>query len=235
MFRRTIAQAEPPPSPMVRRDKMLPLIPFTPDWSQRAATTEAPARAADAQQPLTRDLTQLPLILAEADPVSRGLICALGEKWGYDVIAVDDGLEVFAAIRAQKEPALAVLNWKMSGMDGIEICRATREMNRPVYIVIVTERSGAEQLDQALEAGADDYLITPFDADELRARLRVGARVIGLQSQLVDVRRDFETASARVNALTATAEASLFSSKISVDPAGNVGQAPQFQRHSGSY
>ena len=136
------------------------------------------------------------MILAEADPVSRDLICGLGEKWGYRAIAVNDGLEVFAAIRAQKEPALAVINWKMSGMDGIAICRVARELNRPVYIVIVTERSGAEQLDKALEAGDDDYLITPFDADELRARLRVGARVIRLQSQLTSLQCDLQATSA---------------------------------------
>lgn len=123
------------------------------------------------------------MIVGEADAVSRRLICALGEKWGYRVIAVNDGLEVFADISAQKEPALAVISWKMSGMNGIEICRVTREMNRPVYIVIVAERSGAEQLDAALEAGADDYLFSPFDADELRARLRIGARTIDLQSE----------------------------------------------------
>ena len=209
MFRRTIAQAsQAASSPVVARDKMLPLIAFTPDWLQGAAATDhgAVAMGGDAQKVPGADVSHLPLILAEANPVSRALICALGQKWGYAVIGVDDGLGVFAAICAQKEPALAVINWKMSGMDGIEICRATREMNRPIYIVIVAERSGAEQLDEALEAGADDYLITPFDADELRARVRAGARVIGLQSQLADLRRDFEAAAARVQAPTARAE-----------------------------
>ena len=210
MFRRTIAQAgKPGSSPAVSRDKMLPLIPFTPDWSQSVGITKDPARcgADDAQKPPTADVNHLPLILAEADLVSRELICGLGRKWGYGVIAVNDGLEVFAAICAQKQPALAVINWKMSGMDGIEICRATRELNRPVYIVIVAERSGAEQLDKALEAGADDYLITPFDADELRARLRVGARVIDLQSQVSGLLRDFEATSRPWSPSTAAGEA----------------------------
>ena len=213
MFRRTIAQAAPPPaSSGLRCDKMLPLIPFTPDWSQHAAAGEDPAPpvAGDTRKSLGGDVSHLSLIVAEADPVSRGLVCGLTEKWGYAVVAVNDGLEVFAAIRAQKEPALAVINWRMSGMSGIEVCRATRALKRPVYIVIVTERSGAEQLDEALEAGADDYLITPFDADELCARLRVGARVIGLQSQLADARRELEAASARAQPLPATTEATVF-------------------------
>lgn len=215
MFRRTIVQpatrAIPPPlPPAVRRDKMLPLIPFTPDWAQCDAAPENPAQPTLSLAPKSPGsaVGQLPLILAEADPISRGLICALGEKWGYDVVAVNDGLEVFAAINAQKEPALVVINRQMSGMNGLEICRATRELNRPVYIVIVTERSGTEQLAEALQAGADDYLITPFDADELCARLQVGARVIGLQSQLDGALRNLETMSAQLQAFTATAAAS---------------------------
>jgi CheY-like chemotaxis protein len=211
MFRRTIASASSPaPSARKALDKMLPMIPFTPDWSDTPAPTGDCAQVTldGAQQSPSPGLRHLPLILAEPDPVSSGLICDLGRNWGYDVVAVNDGLEVFAAICAQKEPALAVINWRMSGMDGIEICRATRELNRPVYIVIVTDRSGAEQLNNAVEAGADDYLITPFDADELRARLRVGARVIDLQAQLNDAKRDLAAASEQIQALTAAAKAS---------------------------
>ena len=216
MFRRTIDQPAMPAVPPVvqpvsRPDKTLPLIPFTPEWSRSAAATEDPARERvnEAQKPLMADAADLPLILAEADPVSRELICGLGRKWGYRVVPTTDGLEAFAAICAQTEPGLAVINWRMHGMNGIEICRATRKKDRPVYIILVTERSGAEQLADALQAGADDYLITPFDADELRARIRVGARVIGLQAQLAEVRRDFEAASAHVQALTTAAPAGL--------------------------
>jgi DNA-binding response OmpR family regulator len=222
MFRRIVPHPSAP-AVLLRSapDKMLPLIPFTPDWAVSSMTGHpAPAADGNALKVVTENNNDLPLILAEADPVTRELICALGEKWGYAVKAANDGLGVMAAISAQEEPALAVINWKMSGMGGIEICRATRELNRPVYIVIVTERSGAEQLDKALEAGADDYLITPFDADELRARLRVGARVISLQSQLADARREAESASAQVQALSAAS--GLEFSQTSVDAAGDL-------------
>lgn len=107
-----------------------------------------------------------------------------------------DGLEALAAISAQSEPAIAVISSQMDGLNGLEICRATRTMNRPVYIILATERSGSEQLAAAVEAGADDHLITPFDADELRARIGVGARVIGLQAELAAVQRGLEAASA---------------------------------------
>ena len=184
--------------PALWQDKVLRSIPFSPEWSPPTATLGdcAPTLIARPHEALAPDVNHLPLILAEADSVSRKLICDLAQNWGYAALATTDGLEAFAAIRAQTQPALAVINRRMSGMNGIEICRATREVNRPVYIILVTERSGTEQLGEALDAGADDYLITPFDADELRVRLHVGARVIGLQLQLARALRDMEVAAA---------------------------------------
>ena len=217
MFFRATPQPAPPappavpaPPPPSRRDKVLPLIPFSPDWvpSDARADVAVQIRITEERTPEVSDSTDLPLILAEADPGSREVLCGLGRKWGYRVVPANDGVEALAAISAQREPALAVINWQMNGLSGIEICRATRKLNRPVYIILVTERSGNEQLADALEAGADDYLITPFDADELRARIGVGARVIGLETQLAAVRGDFEAAAARVEALTRAAEAS---------------------------
>lgn len=214
MFFRATSQPAPlpplPSPPALRHEKVLPLIPFSPDWAPSAAAPELPAQnpVAPDQKTSVAHVTDLPLIVAEADSASRELICGLGRKWGYRVVPASDGLEAFAAICAQTEPALAIINWQMKGLSGIEVCRAARKMNRPVYIILVTERSGSEQLADALGAGADDYLITPFDADELRARIGVGARVVALQAQLAEAQRDLELASARLQALTATPEGS---------------------------
>ena len=219
MFFRVIPQTGPPPrvpsppvsSPAVPQpDKALPLIPFSPDWAQATAETKIPI--GDPFVPERRaavtDVTDLPLILAEADPASREVICELGRKWGYAVVPAGDGLDALAAISAQTRPALAVINSQMNGLNGIELCRAARRMNRPVYIILVTERSGSAQLAAARAAGADDYLITPFDADELCARIGVGARVLGLESQLAAMERNFQAASLPVEELTtATAPA----------------------------
>ncbi len=88
------------------------------------------------------------------------------------------------ALRAQTSPAIALLDWMMPGMDGIEVCRRVRAGGKPVYILLLTSRSGKEQVVEGLSAGADDYLIKPFDPDELHARIRVGIRILELQATL---------------------------------------------------
>lgn len=100
------------------------------------------------------------------------------------MIVAEDGQEAMEALRAQTEPVLALLDWMMPGMDGIEICRRVREIGKAVYILLVTARAGKDRVVEGLQAGADDYVVKPFDKDELRARLNVGARMLELQSVL---------------------------------------------------
>ena len=78
------------------------------------------------------------------------------------------------AIRAQTTPALAVLDWMMPRKGGLQICRRVREANKVLYIILLTARGGKERLVEGLQAGADDYLMKPFDKDELRARAPAG-------------------------------------------------------------
>jgi diguanylate cyclase (GGDEF)-like protein len=72
-------------------------------------------------------------------------------------------------------------------MDGIEICREVRKRNRRpyIYVLMLTAKARKEDIVEGLESGADDYLIKPYDAHELRARLRAGRRILDLQEQLV--------------------------------------------------
>jgi DNA-binding response OmpR family regulator len=143
----------------------------------------------------------LPVIVAEDDPVSRALVRTLLEKWGYRVVVTHDGHEAMEAIRAQATPALAVIDWMMPGMDGLEICRRVRESNKVLYIILLTARGGKERLIEGLDAGADDYLMKPFDKDELRARLRVGARIISLHTALAARVQELEAASSEIDSL----------------------------------
>lgn len=136
------------------------------------------------------------VVIAEDDPVSREILVSLLSKWGYQLIVATDGREAMEALRAQTEPVLAILDWMMPGMEGIEICRRLREISKSVYILLLTARSGKERIVEGLRAGADDYLSKPFDKEELRARLNVGARILDLQSNL----------SARVQELEAAME-----------------------------
>ena len=124
------------------------------------------------------------MVVAEDDPVSREILTTLLGKWGYHVIVANDGREAMEALRAQAEPVLAIVDWMMPGMEGTEICRRVREINKSVYILLLTARSGKDRVVEGLKAGADDYLSKPFDKDELRARLSVGARILDLQEAL---------------------------------------------------
>ena len=117
------------------------------------------------------------------------------------MVVTHDGHEAMEAIRAQATPALAVIDWMMPGMDVLEICRRVRESNKVLYIILLTARGGKERLIEGLQAGADDYLMKPFDKDELRARLQVGARIIALHMTLAARVQELEDASSEIRSL----------------------------------
>ena len=99
------------------------------------------------------------------------------------------------ALRKPDAPTLVILDWMMPGMDGLEICRRVREVGRQLYVILLTARGGKENLIEGLAAGADDYLVKPFDKEELQARILVGLRVMAMQSALaVGSRRSKHTA-----------------------------------------
>ncbi len=126
---------------------------------------------------------------------------AVLENFGYRVIPTRDGREAMEMIRAQTSPALAVIDWMMPGLDGIEICRRVREADKVIYILMLTARGGTERVVEGLEAGADDYLTKPFDKHELRARLRVGARIIQLHIALAERVAELEAALSEIGTL----------------------------------
>ena len=127
---------------------------------------------------------QFRVVIADDDPVSRDILSLLLAKWNYEVLVANDGREAMELLRAQTAPVLAVLDWMMPGLEGPEICRRVREISKSVYIVLLTSRTSKERIVEALEAGADDYLAKPFDKEELRARLKVGLRLLALQASL---------------------------------------------------
>jgi DNA-binding response OmpR family regulator len=141
------------------------------------------------------------VLIADDELVSRRHLEAALVSFGYDVVVTKDGQEAWQALR-DEAPRLAVLDWMMPGMDGIEICRKVRETAgiRPAYIILLTVK-GEEHLVEGLRAGADDYITKPFDAAELEARLQVGARVTELQIKLADRVRELEDALSQVKQL----------------------------------
>ncbi|MCH7653937.1 MAG: response regulator [Chloroflexi bacterium] len=107
---------------------------------------------------------------------------------GYDVVPCVDGDEAWDALSKDDHPELAILDWMMPGMDGLELCRRLRASPHPEtpYILLLTVRGGKEDMVLGLQAGADDYLTKPFDREEMRARIRVGERIVDLQRQRLE-------------------------------------------------
>lgn len=129
---------------------------------------------------------------------------ALLGSWDYDVIVVDDGLAALAILQADDAPQLALLDWMMPGLDGVDICRMVRERQSgvPTYVILLTSRSQRTDVVAGLDAGADDYLVKPFAQEELRGRLKAGARIVELQERLATHVNELEFALANVRRLS---------------------------------
>jgi two-component system, cell cycle response regulator len=129
----------------------------------------------------------LKVLIADDNSVSRLLLERLLSKWGYEVIQANDGARAWEILQTEDPPRLVILDWMMPGMSGIEVCREARKRvaYAYAYILLVTSKEDKNDVIQGLEAGADDYLTKPFFPEELRARIRVGLRILELEDKLV--------------------------------------------------
>lgn len=130
------------------------------------------------------------ILIADDSIVSRHLLDATLRKWGYDVVVVSDGIEAWNVLQTDDSPSLAILDWVMPGLTGPEVCHLVRKRNREqyTYLILLTSKSLKEDLIEGMEAGADDYVTKPWDAHEMKVRLRAGTRIIELQSELLAAR-----------------------------------------------
>lgn len=130
------------------------------------------------------------ILIAEDDPVSRRILEAKLVKWGYEVVTTCDGDEAWSALQAKDAPRLAILDWMMPGVNGVELCRRMRaDAGEPyTYIILLTALQREEDLVTGMEAGADDYITKPFKSNELQMRVRAGRRIIELQDALIKAR-----------------------------------------------
>ena len=120
------------------------------------------------------------ILIAEDNPVPRRVLEATLKKWGYDLVVASDGIEGWDCFQKHKEEVrIAILDWMMPGMDGLEVCRRIRNSDALgyVYIILLTAKGQKDDIVEGLEAGADDYVTKPFSPDELRSRIAAGVRV----------------------------------------------------------
>jgi two-component system, cell cycle response regulator len=126
-------------------------------------------------------------LVADDDPIFRHVLQSCLEKWGYRVIAVENGAHAWKVLQEPAAPQMVILDWMMPGLDGLELCRKLRQHGEGPYryLLLVTAKDNKQDVVAGLEAGADDYLTKPFDVDELRARVRSGNRILQLQDALL--------------------------------------------------
>jgi DNA-binding response OmpR family regulator len=134
------------------------------------------------------------ILVAEDERMSRMQMQGLLQKWGYTVNTVSDGTAALAVLQSQDPPHLAVLDWVMPGIDGIEVCRTIRrgKLEPYIYVILLTGQDSKTDMLAGFEAGADDYITKPFEAPELKARVQTGARIAELQQQLLIVRAQLD-------------------------------------------
>ena len=143
------------------------------------------------------------ILIAEDEATNRLLLERTLQRWGHEVTVTEDGAQAWEVLKGTAPPQLAILDWMMPEMDGVEVCRRARTMLGQVqlYIILLTTLDSEDDIVTGLKAGADDYVTKPFNHRELHARVDVGKRIIDLQSELASRIRDLEASLAREQTL----------------------------------
>lgn len=151
------------------------------------------------------------VLVADDSAVSRKVLQRTLAGWGYEAVPCADGREAWEMLQREDAPPIAILDWVMPGLDGIEVCRRLRALPERghVFVYLLTGRTSVEDMLAGLEAGADDYLTKPLRSAELRIRLRNGRRLVELHAELVRT-REVLRAQAMVDPLTQVANRRAF-------------------------
>ncbi len=132
------------------------------------------------------------ILIADDEFMSLHLLRTTLERAGYEVTAVENGIQAAEILCRPDGPRLALLDWMMPKLDGPGVCREVRKLRSEpyVHIVLLTSKNSKQDVVAGLESGADDYLVKPFNPDELKARLRTGLRILKLEDSLVEAREN---------------------------------------------
>ena len=129
------------------------------------------------------------VLIVDDDPVTRSLLKAFLHKWGYEVVIACGGTEAWELLQEPESPSIVVSDWIMPDMSGLDLCRKVRQAQAAsyTYLIVLTGKGHKEDVVEAFEAGADDYLIKPFDQEELKYRIRTGERIIKLEQKILEL------------------------------------------------
>ena len=134
----------------------------------------------------------LRVIVAEDDASSRHLVQYFLKQWGFDSSVASDGNQAWDLLQSKDVPTIAIFDWVMPGLEGVDLCRKVRRLARQhyTYVLLLTSKTEKQDVIEGLGAGADDYVSKPFNPKELQARLLVAQRIIGFQEQLIATREE---------------------------------------------
>ncbi len=143
-------------------------------------------------------------LIADDDRATTAILATTLERWNIEVAVAYDGNAAWDLLGAGDGPSLAILDWMMPGLEGLELCRRIRQEPSlaHMYVILLTGRDSRTDLVAGLDAGADDYVVKPFDIEELRARVNVGVRVLTLQERLAERVTELQAALSNVKQLS---------------------------------
>ena len=162
------------------------------------------------------------ILIADDDVIPRWFLQTALVKAGHEVVVAHNGAEAWQLLQQAEAPRLAILDWLMPGLDGVDVCRKVRQWDHApyVYLILLTSKDRQEDIIAGLEAGADDYLTKPFDPQELEARLRTGQRILDLQAALLTSLEQLAQAHQREVEIGAKIQQTLLLGQPPVDLAG---------------
>src|SRR5271163_1144825 len=137
------------------------------------------------------DATRMQALVVDDSAIYRKLIGDHLRSWGFEVTLAECGSAAWTLLQQPQSPKLVLLDWVLPDLDGIELCKRIRVAGSTgpyVYVILLTGKDGRQNMLDAMQAGADDFLAKPFDELELKARLLVGKRILNLQEELVSAR-----------------------------------------------
>jgi phosphoserine phosphatase RsbU/P len=144
------------------------------------------------------------IVIADDDIVLRHALTVRLQQWGYQPVVCVDGGEAHAVLFGASAPPIAILDWNMPCVDGLNLCTELRNDPRTasIYVIMLTGKNTKDDVVAGLDGGVDEYLVKPFDWRELRARVANGTRIVGLQQSLAARVDELQEALANVRRLT---------------------------------
>lgn len=158
--------------------------------AETGAGRETDPEADFQDDPLDDPASVRTILVVDDSRLQRRILTSSLKRWGYHVLEAESGEEALE-ISAAERPDLVLSDWMMPGMDGVAFCRAFRELQHEdySYFILLTSRNDKAAVAEGLDSGADDFLSKPFVAEELRARITAGERLVTVQKQLTEKNR----------------------------------------------